>query len=444
MSDWETLKAKIARDAGTESPDWETLRAQLARQVEPKTEDPETQGADFQSQAPERNRETPKPQIVPGAEPRERAGKPAKPEIAAQVEPQRRNHNAPTPQLERDRVRAPFGEAEPRERNVRTLPVTRESILPAVRGRMADRVHPLVFGLVGLLLVSQVYTWVRLEQSLQSDKQRERQLSDVQAALQKDVEKQMAALDQAYQQAAHDAQAQIKDLEHTYETTFPRGREIWKPKTTAPTHEEPRQTQVAQKLQGGRQSVSTTGASTSAGIQHSTAVVAQTSRPREASNSGQTLYAVQSRPSANDRDLTSPQPSLDAKKSDPRDQSAVSSAARPGRSRAPIARNHAELEKLEKLGERDYVEFTLLRSSIPQEVVPGISLKLVKTDARASHCRISVYADDYELPVNQALDDPVSFPIRAGWQSVDLVVNEIEQDRVLGYLSAAKGVLIAR
>ena len=417
MSDWETRKAKMAREAEPESPDWEALRAQITGEVEPETGELETERVETPMPAEDRRSETPRARFVPGAEPEGRARETAKPQIARQAEPEERGGKAWTPQI------------------------TEESTL-ARRGRVIGRVHPLVFGLVGLLLVSQVYTWVRLEQLSRLDRQPRLRLLAAQEALQKDVEKQMAALDQVYQQAASRADARIAALEQTYETTLPRGREMWKPGTAAPKRGEPKQNKGTEKPKAERQSVFSAGSGSSVDP-HTPPVAAQASRRQETSNSGQDLYAVHPDPPANRHEPSLPQPSVDSKKNEPQNKSAGNLGAKPGQSRTLIARDHDELEKLEKLGERDYVEFTLLRSGARQEVVAGISLKLTKTDARASHCQISVYADDYELPVSQALDDPVSFPIRAGWQSVELVVNEIKQDRVVGYLSAPKGVLIA-
>ena len=106
-----------------------------------------------------------------------------------------------------------------------------------------------------------------------------------------------------------------------------------------------------------------------------------------------------------------------------------------------IARDHNDIERLRKLGARDYVEFTLVHSDTRQEVAPDISLQLKKVDSKRLRCALNIYAEGYEFPADLAINEPLVFPIRAMWDSVELVINKMGKDSVVGYLSARKGVL---
>ena len=109
-----------------------------------------------------------------------------------------------------------------------------------------------------------------------------------------------------------------------------------------------------------------------------------------------------------------------------------------------IARDHNEVERLRKLGRRDYIEFTLVRSGNRQEVAPDIKLELKKVDSKRLRCAVNIYAEDYEYPTDLGINEPVVFPVRAMWESVELVINKVGKDTVGGYLTARKGVLAAR
>jgi hypothetical protein len=120
------------------------------------------------------------------------------------------------------------------------------------------------------------------------------------------------------------------------------------------------------------------------------------------------------------------------------------SGMRVARADAVIARDHDEIERLRRLGRRDYIEFTLVRSGSRQEVAPDISLELKKVDSKRLRCAVNIYAEDYEYPTDLGIYEPVVFPVRAMWESVELVINKVGKDTVGGYLSARKGVFVAR
>jgi len=125
-------------------------------------------------------------------------------------------------------------------------------------------------------------------------------------------------------------------------------------------------------------------------------------------------------------------------------ESADLAGARPGPADTAIARDHNEIERLRQLGKRDYVEFTLLRSDSRRPVAPDISLELKKIDSKRLRCALNVYADDYRFSADLGINEPFVFPIRAMWESVELVINKVGKDSVGGYLAARKGVLGTR
>jgi hypothetical protein len=106
-----------------------------------------------------------------------------------------------------------------------------------------------------------------------------------------------------------------------------------------------------------------------------------------------------------------------------------------------IARNHGEIEKLRELGERDYFEFTLYRSAGPQPV-GAVRLRLRKTDLKHLRYTLDIYADDYRMEEKgRGIDQPIFFYVRGSNQPVELVVNDVQTDRVAGYVSALKGTM---
>jgi hypothetical protein len=113
-----------------------------------------------------------------------------------------------------------------------------------------------------------------------------------------------------------------------------------------------------------------------------------------------------------------------------------------------IARDHNEIERLRKLGRRDYVEFTLVRAGNRQMIAPDIMLELKKVDSKRLRCALNIYTEDYQYPADLGINEPVVFPVRAMWESVELVINKVinkvGKDTVGGYLTARKGVLAAR
>ncbi len=105
-----------------------------------------------------------------------------------------------------------------------------------------------------------------------------------------------------------------------------------------------------------------------------------------------------------------------------------------------IARNHAELVSLEKLGERNYYEFDLDKSkNFQKEGSIGISLR--HTSVKHQNYDVVLLVDDISLTKkNVNLYEPVMFETRGSPQPLQLVVNLIGKNRIHGYVSEPKSL----
>ena len=103
-----------------------------------------------------------------------------------------------------------------------------------------------------------------------------------------------------------------------------------------------------------------------------------------------------------------------------------------------IATNAKELAALRELGERSYVEFDLKRKSEPQNV-GGIQLSLSKADARRNRYTMNVVAGDKRFEKrDRTVNEPVQLYVAGNRQPVEIVVNEVKKDEVVGYVSVPK------
>jgi hypothetical protein len=105
-----------------------------------------------------------------------------------------------------------------------------------------------------------------------------------------------------------------------------------------------------------------------------------------------------------------------------------------------IATNHSELEILKHKGDRNYVEFTLQKGAKPA-LMATITLQLKKVDEKHSRYTLAVSADDRNIEKkDKNLDEPVQFYTGKDPVLFELVVNNIEKNKVSGYLSTPKNV----
>lgn len=105
-----------------------------------------------------------------------------------------------------------------------------------------------------------------------------------------------------------------------------------------------------------------------------------------------------------------------------------------------IATNHSELEVLKHKGDRNYVEFTLQKGAKPT-LLSTITLQLKKVDEKHSRYTLAVSADDRNIEKkDKNLDEPVQFYTGKDPVLFELVVNNIEKNKVSGYLSTPKNI----
>ena len=275
--------------------------------------------------------------------------------------------------------------------------------------------------LIGVLIGLQVYTWVALLRLTSWNQRRGAESAAAQAALRNDVERQKAALNEALQH--------IAVLDQAYrDGALPGGLAKGKNKLAAmPQQLKP--TTVSEKPAIGQQSIRSTGAGSLPGVEVRP-LSAQGTSPRKVPTTAETVFITGRELDRSNREQAT---------------AADKPAAELRESVTPIARDHNEIEKLRKTGDREYLEFTLVRGQGRVEEAPGISLELRNTDPKRSRCALDIYADYYELPQQMSTNEARSFPIHDGWQtvSIELVITEVEKTRVLGYLSAPKGVLVS-
>jgi uncharacterized membrane-anchored protein YhcB (DUF1043 family) len=103
-----------------------------------------------------------------------------------------------------------------------------------------------------------------------------------------------------------------------------------------------------------------------------------------------------------------------------------------------IARNHEDVEQLRRLGERDYVEFTIDTKNKPQKV-GNIMVELHNTNLNKKRFTVSLVVDDVRIDKkNMPVDEPVFFHQGGDRRPAELVVNTVGKDKVTGYISMPK------
>jgi len=103
-----------------------------------------------------------------------------------------------------------------------------------------------------------------------------------------------------------------------------------------------------------------------------------------------------------------------------------------------IAKNHSELVKLEREGERNYFEFDMFKNKRFHRVGP-IEVSLRKTNAKHQFCNLHVIVNDREL-VKKHINvyQPVVFYTEENGHPMQLVINSIERHHIHGYVSTPK------
>lgn len=103
-----------------------------------------------------------------------------------------------------------------------------------------------------------------------------------------------------------------------------------------------------------------------------------------------------------------------------------------------IARNHDEVEELRRLGQRDYYEFTL-SSKGEQKKLGSVTLELRGVDVKHNQYTVNLYADDLKFTKkNRQVNEPVFFLTSGSRDKLELVINQVSKDKIVGYLSVPK------
>ena len=103
-----------------------------------------------------------------------------------------------------------------------------------------------------------------------------------------------------------------------------------------------------------------------------------------------------------------------------------------------IATNHDELEVLKHRGDRNYYEFSLQKGAKPT-LLATIKLQLKKVDEKHARFTLNVSADDRNIEKkDKGLDEPVQFYTGKNPVLYELVVNQMDKNKVSGYLSTPK------
>lgn len=107
-----------------------------------------------------------------------------------------------------------------------------------------------------------------------------------------------------------------------------------------------------------------------------------------------------------------------------------------------IARNASELAALRLKGEKNFVEFDIKKGKKNEMTRVGdIRLELRSTDQKKGRYGVMIQVDDKTLEKkDKMVNEPVQFLVGTGKEQnrYEIVVNKIEKDRIVGYLSTPK------
>jgi hypothetical protein len=104
-----------------------------------------------------------------------------------------------------------------------------------------------------------------------------------------------------------------------------------------------------------------------------------------------------------------------------------------------IARNHDEIDELRRIGERNYLEFTLSGKG-DRAKVGDVMVELRGTNVKKNQFTVALYVDDLRLEKkDRAIDEPIYFYTHGTRAPSELVVNKIAKDKLTGYVSVIKG-----
>jgi anti-sigma factor RsiW len=103
-----------------------------------------------------------------------------------------------------------------------------------------------------------------------------------------------------------------------------------------------------------------------------------------------------------------------------------------------IAKNHDEIDVLRRLGERDYVEFTVSGKNHPEKI-GNVTVELKGVNEKHNRANLVYTVDDKRFEEkNRSINQPIFFYVSGMHQPEELVINKIGENSISGYLSAPK------
>jgi chromosome segregation ATPase len=103
-----------------------------------------------------------------------------------------------------------------------------------------------------------------------------------------------------------------------------------------------------------------------------------------------------------------------------------------------IARNHDEIDSLRRLGERDYIEFTIAGKNKPQKV-GNLTVELKGVNEKRNQATMIMTVEDKRFEKkNRALNEPIFFYTSGTRIPDEIVINKVAKDQISGYISIPK------
>ena len=103
-----------------------------------------------------------------------------------------------------------------------------------------------------------------------------------------------------------------------------------------------------------------------------------------------------------------------------------------------IARNHDEIDQLRRLGERDYVEFTIVGKNKPTKV-GNVTVELKGVNEKRNQFSIAMTVEDKRSEKkNRTVNEPIFFYTSGTHIPEEVVINKTGKDTVSGYISIPK------
>src|SRR5215471_9147698 len=103
-----------------------------------------------------------------------------------------------------------------------------------------------------------------------------------------------------------------------------------------------------------------------------------------------------------------------------------------------IARNHDEIDQLRRLGERDYVEFTIDGKNKPVKA-GNITVELKGVNEKNNRFTVVMTVEDKRFEKkNRAMNEPVFFYTTGARIPEEMVINKVGKNTVSGYVSIPK------